>query len=88
MNTAFLLMAQYGATAVIPIENVCRDYFHHLTPAQFARKAQAGEIDLPITRIETSQKAARGVHVQDLADYIDKRREAAIKECDQMQGRR
>jgi hypothetical protein len=26
MNTAFLLMAQYGGKAIIPIEDVCRDY--------------------------------------------------------------
>lgn len=88
MNTAFLLMAQYDGKAVIPIEAVCRDYFSHMTPTQLMRKATAGDIDLPITRIETSAKAARGVHLQDLASYIDKRRAAAQKECDQMQGRR
>jgi hypothetical protein len=37
-------------------------------------------------RIETSQKAQRGVHIVDLAAYIDKRREAAIKERDQLCG--
>lgn len=88
MNTAFILMAQYGARAVIPIEDVCRDYFSHLTPAQFMRRVSAGQIDLPVTRIETSQKSARGVHVSDLARWIDDRRAAAVKEADQMQGRR
>jgi len=88
MNTAFLLMAQYDGAAVIPLEAVCRDYFQHMTPQQLARKATAGEIDLPIVRIESSQKAARGVHLTDLAAWIDKRREAAVKECDQLQGRR
>lgn len=88
MNTEFLLLAQYNGSAVIPLEVVCRDYFSHLTPVQLARKATAGEIDLPIVRIETSQKAARGVHLQDLAAWIDARRAAAQKECDQLQGRR
>lgn len=88
MNTAFLLMAQYNGAAVIPLDAVCRDYFQHLTPTQLARKATAGEIDLPIVRIETSQKASRGVHLADLADWIDKRREAARKEIDQLFGRR
>lgn len=88
MNTAFLLLAQYEGRAVIPLDIVCRDYFQHLTPMQLARKAQAGEIDLPIIRIETSQKASRGVHLADLADWIDRRREAAQKECDQLHGRR
>lgn len=88
MNTAFLLMAQYDGKAVVPIESVCKDYFSHLTPPQLVRKAAAGEIDLPITRIEPSQKGARGVHLQDLAAWIDKRRAAAQKECDQLHGRR
>lgn len=87
MNTAFLLMAQYHGRAVIPVEDVCRDYFSHLTPAQFIRKATEGKIDLPVVMIETSQKAARGVHLQDLADWIDKRRAAAQKENDQLHGR-
>jgi hypothetical protein len=34
----------------------------------------------------TNQKAARGVHVQDLADYIDRRRAAAQKEFKQIHG--
>ena len=88
MKTVFLLMAQYDARAIIPLELVCRDYFTHLTPAQLSRKATEGKVDIPITRIEGSQKAALGVHVKDLADYIDKRREAALKECNQLHGRR
>jgi len=88
MNTAFLLMAQYNGAAVIPLDQVCRDYFSHLTPVQFSRKATEGDIDLPVVRIEGSQKAAKGIHLGDLAAYIDARRAAAKKECDQMQGRR
>jgi hypothetical protein len=45
-----------------------------------------GDIALPIVRIEASQKAHRGVHLADLADYIDKRRAAAVKECRQLTG--
>jgi hypothetical protein len=88
MNTAFLLMAQYGATAIVPLDLVCRDYFSHLTPVQLARKATAGEIDIPVVRIENSQKATKGVHLLDLAKWIDDRRAAAVKECDQINGRR
>jgi hypothetical protein len=89
MNTAFLLMAQYGGAAIVSLEAVCRDYFTHLTPAQFARKSTEGEIDLPLVRIDgRSQKAARGVHLVDLANWIDARRAAAQKEVDQLHGRR
>lgn len=86
MNTTFLLMAQYNGRAVIPVEEVCRDYFQHLSPEKFVRKAVLGEIRLPIVRMEASQKAAKGVHLVDLANYLDERRKAAIKECEQLCG--
>jgi hypothetical protein len=84
MNTAFLLMAQYDGLAVIPADRVCADFFPHLKPDQFIRKVGAGEIKLPLVRSETSQKSAKGVHLQDLADYLDGRRAAARKELEQM----
>jgi hypothetical protein len=80
MNTLFLLMAQYDGQAVIPVDRVCKDYFSHLSFDKFLRKVGAGEIEIPVTRMEASQKSARGVHLQDLADYLDKRRAAAVKE--------
>lgn len=86
MSTAFLLLAQYGGGAVIPISLVCRDYFSHLTPEKLVRKISAGEIALPLVRIEASQKAAKGVHLVDLARWIDDRAEAARKECRQLCG--
>lgn len=88
MQTAFLLMAQYSGKAVIPLDDVCRDFFAHLTPDKFHRKVMTGDIQIPVIRIEASQKAARGVHVQDLADYIDRRRAAAVKEYEQIHGAR
>jgi hypothetical protein len=86
MNTAFLLMAQYNGAAIIPVETVCRDYFTHLTADKFVRKVAAGEIAIPLVRMEgKSQKAAKGVHLADLAAWIDARRVAAVKECQQLQ---
>ena len=38
----------------------------------------AGEIKLPVVRIETSQKAARGVMLTDLTAYIDRQYEKAV----------
>lgn len=84
MNTVFLLMAQYNALAVIPIDTVCKDYFSSLKVTNLLRKISAGEIALPLTRMENSERCAKGVHIQDLADYIDARRAAAIKERDQL----
>lgn len=77
MKTAFILMAQYQ-TALIPAEKVARDYFH-LSTEKFIRKALSGEITLPLVRMEGSQKSARGVHLTDLANYLDKQRAADLK---------
>lgn len=35
-------------------------------------------------QFETSQKSARGIHIADLAQYLDQQREAALKECAQL----
>jgi len=86
LNTAFLLMAQYNGKAIIPLADVCRDYFSHLTPGKLVRKVITGQIPLPIVHIERSQKSAKGVHLQDLADYLDKRQAEAIKEYTQLNG--
>lgn len=44
----------------------------------------AGQLLLPITRIEPSQKAARGIHIQDLANYIDARRAEAVQDIEKL----
>ena len=85
MQTSFMLLAQYDELAVIPLEWVRRDYFRHFSSVEkLLRKVQAGEIALPIVRIEGSQKCAKGVHLSDLASYLDKQAEAARKECEQL----
>lgn len=84
MKTVFMLMAQYDGLAVIPLETICKDYFRHLTVEKLLRKVLAGEIAIPVVRMEGSQKAAKGVHVNDLAAYLDKQTEAARKECEQL----
>jgi len=87
MNTAFLLMAQYDAQVIIPLDRVCRDYFAPLTLPTFLRKLTDGEIALPVTRMEGSQKGMRGVHLADLAAYIDLKREAGQRELRAITGR-
>jgi len=86
VNTVFFLMAQFGARAVIPIDEVCKAYFPHLESDKLLRKASSGEIKIPIVRIEKSQKSAKGVYIQDLADYLDERRAEAVRECQQLTG--
>lgn len=77
-------MAQYDGQAVIPLSRVCTDYMH-LTVEKFKMKCMSGEIDIPIIRLgANSQKAALGVHLNDLAEYIDKQRDKATKEHKQL----
>lgn len=78
-STLFFLMGQYGSRAVIPAEEVCRDYFGHLSLVKFIRKCDEGDIGLPLMRAEKSMQCARGVYIQDLANYIDGQREAALR---------
>jgi hypothetical protein len=84
MSTMLFLMAQYNGQAVVAVDTICRDYFSHLSLDKFLRKTANGEIKLPVVRIEASQKSAKGVHLTDLASYIEARREAAIKEQQQL----
>jgi Pyocin activator protein PrtN len=85
MNTLFLLIARYNALPVIPVKDVCDDYFQHLSPEKFLQKVLRGEISLPIVRIESdSQKTTKGVPIGDLAEYLDKQIAAARKECEQL----
>jgi hypothetical protein len=84
MKTVLMLMARHDGAAVISAETCCTEYFAPLTLPVFMRKVQAGEIDLPVCRMEDSQKGAKMIHLSDLATYIDRRREAALKELKAM----
>jgi len=87
VNTLFLLMAQYDGQAVIPLDRVCADYMN-LTVEKFKRKCLDGEINIPIVRLGAeSQKAALGIHLRDLADYIDRQRERATVEQKKLMGK-
>lgn len=87
MNTIFLLMAQYEGQAVIPLSRVCADYMN-LTVEKFKQKQMTGEIDIPVIRLGAqSQKAGLGIHLNDLADYIDRQRRKAVIEQNKLLGR-
>jgi hypothetical protein len=87
MNTLFLLMAQYDGRAVIPLDRVCADYMN-LTVEKFKLKRLQGEIDIPVVRLGArSQKAGLGIHLKDLADYIDRQRQAAVNEQAKLLGK-
>jgi len=79
LSTQFLLLARYGARPVIPAELVAKDFFG-MTPKSFRERVASGAIPLPLVELGESQKAARGVPLSDLANYIDARIERAREE--------
>lgn len=83
MKTTFMLMAQHDGMPVIPVETVAKDHFG-LDTRNFLRKVADGEILLPLIQMERSQKSARGVHVGDLADFIDQKRADARRDMEKV----
>lgn len=75
MRTIFMLMAQYNAAAV-PLEKVAEDYLG-LTPGYANKLASAGQLELPVFRTQNSQKSPWLVSIEDLAEFLDKRRREA-----------
>ena len=88
MRTLLMLMARYDGRPVATAEEVCRDFFAHLDTPKFIRKVDAGEIDLPLMRLEESVKTMRGVQLHDLAAYLDARAEEARELNDRIHGRK
>ncbi|PWE48514.1 Pyocin activator protein PrtN [Thioclava sp. NG1] len=78
MNTFYILLGKYGHEVMIPSEIVARDWFN-VGKAKFHEKVSRGEIALPVMSMDDSQKSPRGVHILDLAEYLDKRRNASFR---------
>ena len=85
-TTIAILREQYGPRVIIPLDRVMEDYFPGLSQEHLLRRIGEGKLDLPIVRIDASQKSAKGVAFVDLATYLDRRIEAARKECRQLYG--
>ena len=87
LNTTFLLLAQYNGKVVIPLEEVRRDFFSHLTLQKLLRKLSLGDIKLRVRRMDRVTNAPKAsICKTDLADYFETRRQAAKKELSQMSG--
>jgi len=46
ISTPFLLMAQYGGKAIIPPEDVTRDYFSHLNTTSWCKRFRPVRLQL------------------------------------------
>ncbi|KQS85279.1 Pyocin activator protein PrtN [Methylobacterium sp. Leaf361] len=85
-TTVALLREQYGPRVVIPLDRVREDFFDGMSQEHLLRRVSEGKLNLPIVRIDASQKSAKGVALADLAAYLDRRIEVARKECRQLYG--
>lgn len=83
MKTSLMLMNLYDGKPIIPVDVVAKDHFE-LDTRTFLRKVDDGKILLPIVKMEKSQKSAKGVHLQDLAEYIDTQRADARRDMELM----
>lgn len=77
-DTLQCLQAQHNNKTVIPLEEVAKVHFD-MTKEVLTRRIREGTIILPVIEMDDSRKSAKGVHIQDLADYIDSRRAEALK---------
>lgn len=77
MNTVFMLMALYDAQVVIGLDRLRADFFSHLTTDKLRMKIEVGEINLPLMKLDGARKASHGVHLMDLAAYLDDMRDKA-----------
>ncbi|HEK0500903.1 TPA: pyocin activator PrtN family protein [Proteus mirabilis] len=81
MNTVFLLMAEYETSQITL--SVVAEKFLSISPSWADKKANLGELPFPTYR--DNQKSGRLVHIVDLAEWIDKKRELAKIEFKSLQ---
>ena len=81
MNTLFLLMAEHE-TAIVPLEIIASKYLG-LDKRQASVKANTASLPFPAFRGE-SQKTPWLVSLVDVAKWLDKQRETALKDYQNM----
>lgn len=77
MNTAFLLLAQYGK-ADVPLADIAGDYLG-MTQKEASTRATRAALPFPAYRVG-SNKSPWLVRVTDLAAYLDAEREKAARD--------
>lgn len=83
MNTINMLLAHFGGSPIIPMENAAQ--YLQYKPDTLKQKIQRGEIRLAAFSIEPdSQKAQKFVKLVDLAELIDEHYEVAKQDFDVM----
>ncbi len=71
-QTMYLLMAEYGARTLIPLDEIA-DKVLGMSINTARRRARSCDLPFAVVRLGESQKAPYQVHLQDLANYIESR---------------
>jgi hypothetical protein len=85
-RTYFNLMAEFQAGEIRLID-CCEKYFGIRAP-EAKRRALVQKLPVRVYRATDKQKSEWLVSIEDLAEYIDKRKRAADKDFNAMQGLR
>ncbi|OEE30755.1 hypothetical protein A1QO_15600 [Vibrio genomosp. F10 str. ZF-129] len=78
MNTKYALHARFG-TPLLALSDVCEEFFH-INEDTAKGKANSHSLPIPVFRMDDNKRSPFMVHVDDLADLIDLRRQSALKE--------
>ena len=81
--TTIQLLAIHKAPAV-PLAEISKRYLN-LSPEEAARMAALHKLPFPTFSLRESQKAPLMVHLEDLAEHIDRARRCAIKSWEHSQ---
>lgn len=77
VNTAMMRLVTYKGRPDLDVKTVAQNHFN-LSEANFLKKVEALEMEIPVARLEdSSQKARRVVMLTDLAAYLDKKADQA-----------
>lgn len=79
LSTEDYLFMKYRAL-VVQLDDVCQDYYPHLTKKVVYERANKQEFPFPCFRLDGSQKSPYFVHISELAVMINKRHEMALKD--------
>lgn len=78
MNTKYALHARFG-TPILALCDICEEFFH-INEDTAKGKANSQSLPIPVFRMDDNKRSPFMVHVDDLAELIDLRRQGALTE--------
>ena len=79
MNKTEIMLLMKFESPIIPLDNICNDYFG-CSKNTAKQRARSGTLPVPVFRLGKSQKLPWMIKVQDLAHFIEKSSNEAKQE--------